>query len=139
MSGYLQYSNYGDDEPIKPSTVVQPKRTLRTNQRTLRSKQSLQQYPQQGPPSQPGQQQSQQPQVQVQGQMNQNQNQNKQHKYVKSSFKKSTTLKPAQATLNRMQMQMQIPMITAMHTCSNSFKPNPFQTATVLLQQMAQI
>jgi hypothetical protein len=88
MSGYLQYSNYGDDEPIKPSTVVQPKRTLRTNQRTLRSKQSLQQYPQQGPPSQPGQQQSQQPQVQVQGQMNQNQNQNKQHKYVQELIQK---------------------------------------------------
>jgi hypothetical protein len=83
MSGYLQYSNYGDDEPIKPSTVVQPKRTLRTNQRTLRSKQSLQQYPQQGPPSQ-----SQQPQVQVQGQMNQNQNQNKQHKYVQELIQK---------------------------------------------------
>lgn len=36
MSGYLQYSNYGDDEP--PTPAPQPKRTLRTNQRTLRSR-----------------------------------------------------------------------------------------------------
>jgi hypothetical protein len=73
MSGYLQYSNYGDeDEPpmkrkvpptqsdatIKPSQMsqptqptqpTQPKRILRTNQRTLRSK--------------PTQQQSQEPQA----------------------------------------------------------------------------
>jgi hypothetical protein len=99
MSGYLQYSNYGDDEPIKPSTVVQPKRTLRTNQRTLRSKQSLQQYPQQGQHQQPQQGQHQQPQqpqqpqpqpqqqqLQVQGQMIQNQN--KQHKYVQELIQK---------------------------------------------------
>ena len=50
MSGYLQYSTYGDDDepPIKrkvtppptdaTTTPSQPKRILRTNQRTLRSK-----------------------------------------------------------------------------------------------------
>jgi hypothetical protein len=59
MSGYLQYSNYGEDEPpmkrkvtpsadatkpnqstqpTQPTQPNQPKRILRTNQRTLRSK-----------------------------------------------------------------------------------------------------
>jgi hypothetical protein len=62
MSGYLQYSNYGDEDgtpavPTKPSTTVQQKRTLRTNQRTLRSKQSLQRNPNPNPSQQPPQQQ----------------------------------------------------------------------------------
>lgn len=51
MSGYLQYSNYGDEDGTPavlnkpPPPTVQQKRTLRTNQRTLRSKQSLQKNP----------------------------------------------------------------------------------------------
>jgi len=63
MSGYLQYSNYGDEPavPNKPSTTVQQKRTLRTNQRTLRSKQSLQRNPNPNQnPNQPSQQPPQQ-------------------------------------------------------------------------------
>ena len=66
MSGYLQYSNYGDEDgmpavPTKPSTTVQQKRTLRTNQRTLRSKQSLQKIPNPNQnPNQPSQQPPQQ-------------------------------------------------------------------------------
>jgi hypothetical protein len=71
MSGYLQYSNYGDDEPqVKqkiastPSDRNQPKRILRTNQKTLRSK------PIQGPT------QKQQPQPQPQ------------HKYVQELIQK---------------------------------------------------
>jgi hypothetical protein len=76
MSGYLQYSNYGDEDetpikqkvptptpPTQPGKPTQQKRILRTNQRTLRSR-----------PEQPGQgsagQQQQQPQPQ------------QQHKYV---------------------------------------------------------
>lgn len=56
MSGYLQYSNYGDDEP--PSTPApQPKRTLRTNQRTLRSRPpAARPTAQQMKPAQPAQQ-----------------------------------------------------------------------------------
>jgi len=52
MSGYLQYSNYGDEPAVlnkPPPTTVQPKRTLRTNQRTLRSNQSLQKNPNPNP------------------------------------------------------------------------------------------
>jgi hypothetical protein len=73
MSGYLQYSNYGDEDgtpavsnkPPQPPPMVQQKRTLRTNQRTLRSKQSLQrnQYPNQ-PSQQPPPQQQQHKYVQ---------------------------------------------------------------------------
>ena len=82
MSGYLQYSNYGDEDetPIKqkvptPTPPTQPggttkptqqKRILRTNQRTLRSRpEQPGQRP--GQPGQPGQPQQPQPQ---------------QHKYV---------------------------------------------------------
>lgn len=64
MSGYLQYSNYGDDDepqakrkiastPTMQSDKNQPKRILRTNQKTLRSR------PNQGQ-GQPGPQQKQQ-------------------------------------------------------------------------------
>ena len=69
MSGYLQYSNYGDEDetPVKrkvpaPTPPTQPggttkptqqKRILRTNQRTLRSR--PEQPVQQGQPGQPGQ------------------------------------------------------------------------------------
>ena len=64
MSGYLQYSNYGDEPAVlnkPPPTTVQPKRTLRTNQRTLRSKQSLQRNPNPNQnPNQPSQQPPQQ-------------------------------------------------------------------------------
>ena len=77
MSGYLQYSNYGDDE--KPPSTQPPqsqhKRTLRTNQRTLRSKQHTQ------APSQPPIQR----QVQTQNQ-NPNQNQNHQNKYAQQDL-----------------------------------------------------
>lgn len=64
MSGYLQYSNYGDDDepqlkqkvastPTVQSDKNQPKRTLRTNQRTLRTKSTQgPQGQQQGPPKQ---------------------------------------------------------------------------------------
>lgn len=82
MSGYLQYSNYGDeDEKQTVSTksqqpVVQPKRTLRTNQRTLRSKQSLQQ------PQQPQQQSQQSPQQPPRQQPA------SQHKYVQELIQK---------------------------------------------------
>ena len=76
MSGYLQYSNYGDEDetpvvkqkvptpmpPTQPGKPTQQKRILRTNQRTLRSR-----------PEQPGQQQPQQQQPQPQQQP---------HKYV---------------------------------------------------------
>ncbi len=55
MSGYLQYSNYGDDEP-PTLTPPQPKRTLRTNQRTLRSRPSAARPTQ--PPAQPAPAQS---------------------------------------------------------------------------------
>ena len=59
MSGYLQYSNYGDDDepqvkrkvastPTMQSDKNQPKRILRTNQKTLRSR------PSQGQGQQPG-------------------------------------------------------------------------------------
>jgi|694.fasta_scaffold11825_6 hypothetical protein len=78
MSGYLQYSNYGDDDeqqvkrkvasaPTMQSDKNQPKRILRTNQRTLRSR------PNQGPSKQP-----QQPQPQPQPQ----------HKYVQELIQK---------------------------------------------------
>jgi hypothetical protein len=76
MSGYLQYSNYGDDdEPqvkrkVAP-TANQPKRILRTNQRTLRSKP-------------PGQGQGQPTQEQGQGQQQPRQ----QHKYVQELIQK---------------------------------------------------
>ena len=71
MSGYLQYSNYGDDDeppmkrkvtptqsdattkpsqPSQPSQSSQPKRILRTNQRTMRSKPQTTQM--QGPQTQ---------------------------------------------------------------------------------------
>lgn len=80
MSGYLQYSNYGnDDEPQVKRKVAstamqsqsdknqnQPKRILRTNQRTLRSK----------PPGQ----------GQMQGQQTQQPKQ--QHKYVQELIQK---------------------------------------------------
>ena len=61
MSGYLQYSNYGDDDeppmkrkvtPPQPDATIkpsQPKRILRTNQRTLRSKPTQQQSQSQEP------------------------------------------------------------------------------------------
>ena len=78
MSGYLQYSNYGDEDetpikqkvptptpPTQPGKPTQQKRILRTNQRTLRSK-----------PEQPGQRPGQQQQQQ------QPQQQPQQHKYV---------------------------------------------------------
>jgi hypothetical protein len=79
MSGYLQYSNYGDEDetpvvkqkvptptpPTQPGKPTQQKRILRTNQRTLRSRPE---QPGQRP-GQPGQQQPQQQQPQ-------------QHKYV---------------------------------------------------------
>ena len=81
MSGYLQYSNYGDDEPPTP-TVIQPKRTLRTNQRTLRAKPSaarLTQAPKQQPQQMQQPQQTQQPQ---QPQQTQQPQQPQQHKYV---------------------------------------------------------
>ena len=82
MSGYLQYSNYGDDDepqtkqkvtttPTMQSDKNQPKRILRTNQRTLRSK----------PPGQ-GQMQG-QGQQQPQGQHPQ-----RQHKYVQELIQK---------------------------------------------------
>lgn len=84
MSGYLQYSNYGDDDEQQVKRKVasaptmqsdknqQPKRILRTNQRTLRSR------PNQGPSKQQSQQpQSQQPQSQPQ-----------QHKYVQELIQK---------------------------------------------------
>ena len=81
MSGYLQYSNYGDDDeqPMKRKVAPtqnmqadknQPKRILRTNQRTLRSK-----------PSQHGQ-------IQGQGQMQQQQQPKQQHKYVQELIQK---------------------------------------------------
>jgi hypothetical protein len=84
MSGYLQYSNYGDDDeqPMKRKVAPtqnmqadknQPKRILRTNQRTLRSK-----------PSQHGQMQSQGQQGQGQGQQQPKQ----QHKYVQELIQK---------------------------------------------------
>ena len=86
MSGYLQYSNYGDDDEPQVKRKVastptpamqldknQPKRILRTNQRTLRSK----------PPGQG--------QGQMQGQM-QGQTQGQQpkqpHKYVQELIQK---------------------------------------------------
>ena len=66
MSGYLQYSNYGDEDetpikqkvptptpPTQPGKPTQQKRILRTNQRTLRSRPE---QPGQRP-GQPGQQQ----------------------------------------------------------------------------------
>jgi hypothetical protein len=70
MSGYLQYSTYGEDEPLKQSQqgqqsqqqsqqsqqAQQAKRTLRTNQRTLRSKQPRLVNPRQMQPMQPMQQ-----------------------------------------------------------------------------------
>ena len=81
MSGYLQYSNYGDDDepqvkqkvastptPAMQSDKNQPKRILRTNQRTLRSK----------PPGQG--------QGQMQGQQTQQPKQ--QHKYVQELIQK---------------------------------------------------
>ena len=73
MSGYLQYSNYGDEDetPVKrkvptptPNQPTQPggttkptqqKRILRTNQRTLRSRPSLTESSGQGQPGQQGQ------------------------------------------------------------------------------------
>ena len=78
MSGYLQYSNYGDDDeppmkrkvtPPQPDATIkpsQPKRILRTNQRTMRSK-----------PTQP---QSQEPQL--------HQPPQKQHRYVQELIQK---------------------------------------------------
>jgi hypothetical protein len=79
MSGYLQYSTYGEDEPLKQSQQGQQsqpaKRTLRTNQRTLRSKQPRLVNPRQMQSMQPMQsmQQAQsqpqaQPQLQAQSQ-----------------------------------------------------------------------
>jgi hypothetical protein len=98
MSGYLQYSTYGEDEPPQ-----QPKRTLRTNQRTLRSKQarlinprqlqqqtqSQQQLAQQQPPLQ--QQLSPQhlsPQHLSPQHLSQQHPQEPQHKYVQSLIQK---------------------------------------------------
>jgi hypothetical protein len=82
MSGYLQYSNYGDDEPQVKRKVAstptmqsdknQPKRILRTNQKTLRSKP-------------PGQLQG---QVQGQGQGQGQPQQRQQHKYVQELIQK---------------------------------------------------
>ena len=83
MSGYLQYSNYGDDDepqvkrkvtptPTMQSDKNQPKRILRTNQRTLRSKP-------------PGQMQG-QGQMQTYGQQQPQQRQ--QHKYVQELIQK---------------------------------------------------
>ena len=84
MSGYLQYSNYGEDEkqmsppPSTPSaqsaqsqSTQQHKRTLRANQRTLRSKQ---------PTYEPSQ-------IQNQNQ-NQNQNQPPQNKHAHEVIQK---------------------------------------------------
>ena len=57
MSGYLQYSNYGDEDetPVKrkvptptPTKPTQQKRILRTNQRTLRSRPPPTEQPGQG-------------------------------------------------------------------------------------------
>ena len=44
MSGYLQYSNYGEDETSMQTTLKQQqhKRTLRANQRTLRARPTIQ-------------------------------------------------------------------------------------------------
>jgi hypothetical protein len=86
MSGYLQYSNYGEDEKQIPSnqstqstqstpSTQQHKRTLRANQRTLRSKQPSYE-PSQIQQSQSQQSQSQQSQSQSQSQTK-NPNQNK--------------------------------------------------------------
>ena len=85
MSGYLQYSNYGDDDepqvkrkvastptPAMQSDKNQPKRILRTNQRTLRSK----------PPCQM------QGQGQTQQQQQQQQQPKQQHKYVQELIQK---------------------------------------------------
>ena len=85
MSGYLQYSNYGDEDetpikqkvptptpPTQPGKPTQQKRILRTNQRTLRSRQPPTEQPGQGPAGpQPQQQQPQQ-----------------QHKYVQELIQK---------------------------------------------------
>jgi hypothetical protein len=86
MSGYLQYSNYGDDDepqvkkkvtpPTMQSDKNQPKRILRTNQRTLRSK----------PPGQTQGQGQGQTQGQTQGQGQQQPKQ--QHKYVQELIQK---------------------------------------------------
>ena len=73
MSGHLQYSNYGEDEKPpsiqqqqpQPQPQPQHKRTLRTNQRTLRSKQPTHNP---GPTSNPIQSQGPQPQPQPQPQ-----------------------------------------------------------------------
>ncbi len=100
MSGYLQYSNYGEDEkpPTHPTQSIQStqsrstqptqstqqhKRTLRANPRTLRSKQPDQiQLQQQQQQQQPQQNQPQQPQIQH------NQNQNPQTKYAQDLIKR---------------------------------------------------
>jgi len=85
MSGYLQYSNYGDDDepqvkrkvastPTMQSDKNQPKRILRTNQKTLRSR--------------PNQGQQGQPQGQQQGQQHPQQQQKQQHKYVQELIQK---------------------------------------------------
>ena len=94
MSGYLQYSNYGDDDEPQVKRKVastamqsqsqsdknQPKRILRTNQRTLRSK----------PPGQTQGQGQMQGQMQGQGQdqMQGQQQPKQQHKYVQELIQK---------------------------------------------------
>jgi hypothetical protein len=92
MSGYLQYSNYGEDEKQIPSnqstqstqstpSTQQHKRTLRANQRTLRSKQPSYE------PSQIQQSQSQQSQSQQSQSQSQTKNPN-QNKYAQELIQK---------------------------------------------------
>jgi hypothetical protein len=90
MSGYLQYSTYGEDEPPQ-----QPKRTLRTNQRTLRSKQARLINPRQLQQQTQSQQQlpqqqlaQQQPPMHQPQQLSQQHPQEPQHKYVQSLIQK---------------------------------------------------